>query len=92
MISSREAFWACVVVIVGVAMAFTYTHGRPLYVVREPPAGTRPVWRFWSPAGQCHFYTISERERDKLIEQYADRWIYEGPAFYAWPVPPEPNQ
>jgi len=67
-------------------------NGRPLYVLQNPPAGAQPVYRFWSPAGQCHFYTISERERDKLIEQYADRWTYEGPAFYAWPVPPEPNQ
>lgn len=65
---------------------------RPLYVVSNPAVEPKIVWRFWSPVGRCHFYTISERERDKLREKYADKWTFEGPAFMAYPVPVEPNQ
>lgn len=48
-------------------------------------AGLAPVYRFWSDKLSAHFYTISETEKDKLIEKYADTWRYEGIAFYAYP-------
>ena len=46
--------------------------------------GLGPVYRFWSPAGSKHFYTISGSERDKLIGKFADVWLFEGIAYYAF--------
>jgi len=43
-----------------------------------------PVYRFWSPVLVAHFYTISERERDKVIDMYPHVWTYEGIAWYAY--------
>jgi hypothetical protein len=42
------------------------------------------VYRFWSPVTGRHFYAIDEAERDKLINEYANVWTYEGPAFKAF--------
>jgi len=49
-----------------------------------------PVYRFWSPVLVAHFYTISESERDKLINIYPHVWTYEGIAFYAYPEGQQP--
>jgi hypothetical protein len=49
-----------------------------------------PVYRFWSDTIKTHFYTISEGEKQKLINQYADVWVYEGIAFYAYPSGSQP--
>jgi hypothetical protein len=46
--------------------------------------GALPVYRFWSPVLLSHFYTISEREKDKLIDLYPDVWTFEGIAFFAF--------
>jgi hypothetical protein len=46
---------------------------------------TLPVYRFWSPTSESHFYTISESEKNKLINRYSDAWTYEGIVFYAYP-------
>ena len=51
---------------------------------------TVPVYRFWSGILNAHFYTISESERDKLINDYPDVWTYEGPKFFAWPAGRQP--
>jgi len=45
---------------------------------------SKPVHRFWSGKLASHFYTISEAEKNKLIDEYADAWTYEGPVFYAY--------
>ncbi len=50
----------------------------------------RPVHRFWSLQLGTHFYTMQEREKDKLIESYPDSWAYEGVAFYAYPEGQQP--
>jgi hypothetical protein len=50
----------------------------------------RPVHRFWSERLTGHFYTISEREKNKLINEYAGIWTYEGIAFYAYPEGQQP--
>ncbi len=42
-----------------------------------------PVYRFWNEQTNTHFYTISEEEKDHLIETYY-QFIFEGPAFYAY--------
>ena len=46
--------------------------------------GLGPVYRFWSPTKSKHFYTMTARERDKLITQYKGIWQLEGEAYYAF--------
>jgi hypothetical protein len=48
------------------------------------PAETLPVHRFWSDALGSHFYTIDKAEKDKLIQDYAHVWKYEGVVWYAF--------
>jgi hypothetical protein len=50
----------------------------------------KPVYRFWSDKLSSHFWTISEAEKDALIERYASVWAYEGPVFYAYPEGSQP--
>jgi len=49
------------------------------------PAGTSPVYRFWSAGTSAHFYTISETEKDALIRDYPGVLTFEGIAWYAYP-------
>ena len=49
-----------------------------------------PVYRFWSDRLSAHFYTISETERDKIINEYSHVWTYEGIVFYAYPAGSQP--
>jgi hypothetical protein len=49
---------------------------------------TVPVYRFWSGTLNAHFYTASEAERVKLLNNYSQTWAYEGIAFYAYPHSP----
>jgi hypothetical protein len=49
------------------------------------PSDTNAVYRFWSDTLNCHFYTISETEKNKLITNYSHVWTYEGIAWYAYP-------
>ncbi len=63
----------------------TYAAGGDAFVVKISFGTLVPVYRFWSPANQRHFYTISEAERDKLINNYPDEiWTYEGPVYRAF--------
>jgi hypothetical protein len=43
--------------------------------------GLSDVYRFWAPDLGSHFYTIDERERDELIKEYPDVWVFEGVDF-----------
>jgi len=54
------------------------------YPAGSQPAETLPVYRFWSATLRCHFYTISETEKNKLLSQYSRTWAYEGIAWYAY--------
>lgn len=48
------------------------------------PAGHNPVYRFWSDQKQGHFYTISEAEKQSVIDDYDDFvWKYERIAYCA---------
>jgi uncharacterized protein YkwD len=48
-------------------------------------AGSTPIYRFWSPQNQTHFYTASAQERDVIISSYPARiWTYEGIAYRAF--------
>jgi len=51
----------------------------------DQPPDTNAVYRFWSDTLNCHFYTISETEKNKLITNYSHVWTYEGIAWYAYP-------
>jgi uncharacterized repeat protein (TIGR02543 family) len=51
---------------------------------------TVPVYRFWAPAIASHFYTISESEKNKLVERFSDIWKFEGVYFYAYPADNKP--
>jgi predicted outer membrane repeat protein len=53
--------------------------------------GLGPVYRFWSPTKNKHFYTMTARERDKLLTQYRETWELEGEAYYAFYQPVEEN-
>jgi len=53
------------------------------FCVGEQPADALPVHRFWSGRLGSHFYTQSETEKDKLINDSAHTWTYEGIAWYA---------
>jgi len=55
------------------------------YAAGQPPAGTMPVYRFWSGSLGAHFYTTSDTERFKLVSSYAGVWAYEAAAWYAYP-------
>jgi hypothetical protein len=48
------------------------------------PVGTVPVYRFWSGSTGKHFYTISEAEKQMLIDQFSFIWTLEGVAWYAY--------
>ena len=50
----------------------------------QPPEAI-PVYRLWSDSLSCHFYTMSQAEKDKLLNNYPGVWSYEGIAWYAFP-------
>jgi hypothetical protein len=50
----------------------------------DQASGLTPVYRFWSAALSRHFFTIREAERDKLINNYASVWAFEGIAYYVF--------
>jgi hypothetical protein len=63
-----------------------WTYEGPVYRVFGAlnDGGLKAVYRFWSELLSAHFYTISEAERDYLLNNYANAWTYEGPVFYAY--------
>jgi hypothetical protein len=56
--------------------------GYDYWVVKVSPAPS-PIYRFWSPAYNGHFFTISASERDHINATWPDVWGYEGPAMKA---------
>ena len=42
------------------------------------------MYRFWSNTYSRHFFTISETNKNTLINDYGNIWTYEGIAFYAY--------
>ncbi len=58
--------------------------GPRFYAFETQIRGTSPVYRFWSEQYLGHFYTISEDEKNYVLETWPDVWKYEGPAFYAY--------
>jgi Repeat of unknown function (DUF5648) len=60
----------------GVAF-YAYPDGRQ-------PKGTKPVYRFSNEMSGGQFYTISEHEKDWLLKNYRDIFIFEGIGFHAY--------
>jgi hypothetical protein len=56
------------------------------YGIAQHPLGTLPVYRFWKPSGNTHFFTIRESEKDKLIALFSHIVTFEGIAWYAYAV------
>jgi hypothetical protein len=54
------------------------------YPPAKAPTGSQPVYHFWSEKLARHFYTISESEKQTLVDQYSKTWHYEGIAWYAF--------
>lgn len=50
----------------------------------EPEATPVPIYRFWSPTFQGHFYTADEAEREKIVSTWKKDWTYEGPRYSAF--------
>ena len=65
----------------------TWTYEGEVFYAYPPgsqPAGTKPVYRFWSDVLETHFYTISEAEKAYVEATWPDAWTYEGIAWYAY--------
>jgi hypothetical protein len=71
----------------------TWTYEGPAFQAATTPdtPGLAPVYRFWSPQTQDHFYTISTGEKDMLVAKYSKVWKFEGVAFYAYPEGAQPT-
>ncbi len=56
------------------------------YAIDQHPIDTLPVYRFWKPQGNTHFYTMKESEKQKLIDEYSLIYTYERAVWYAYAV------
>lgn len=55
-------------------------------------SGLQPVYRFWSPVSDGHFYTIDPAERQTIAAADPEaQWQAEGIAFYAFPADRAPE-
>ncbi len=43
-----------------------------------------PIYRFWSPVFNGHFFTRNETEKNNIINQLSAYWTYEGVAYNAY--------
>ena len=55
------------------------------YIYDDMSNQTAPIYRFWSPIFQNHFYTISQVERDYVRATWPFAWSYEEISYYAYP-------
>lgn len=51
----------------------------------------KPVYRFHGVSQDVYFYTISESEKNRLVQDFSHAWTYEGIAFYAFPSGQQPT-
>jgi len=64
------------------SLGYSY-EGRAFYVSFITGTGLVPVWRFYNPVSQDHFYTANPSEKNSLINPNSG-YNYEGIAFYAY--------
>ncbi len=65
----------------------TWTYEGVAYCADASQNGTNtPLYRFWSPRLQGHFFTADSAEKDYIISHYdTNTWTYEGVAYYVEP-------
>jgi hypothetical protein len=65
------------------------SEGKAFYVYPDgrQPAGTKPVYRLWSDALGAYFYTMSETEKDELVNAKPSAWTLVDIAWYAYEAP-----
>jgi hypothetical protein len=61
------------------------SEGPVFYVPIGNPAGTIPVYRFYSDGLKVHLFTVDENEMNHLIDTAGDVWNFEGVAYHAYP-------
>ncbi len=66
------------------ASAQTSAKASGVVAMDADPAATVPIYRFWSPTFQGHFYTADPVERDKIISQWSRDWVFEGQRYSAY--------
>jgi hypothetical protein len=55
------------------------------YAEADAAAGLLPVYGFWSPVLDRHFYSLLDAERKTIVEDESEnQWLGEGVAFYAF--------
>ncbi len=54
------------------------------YPEGQQSGDAQPVYRFWRPANNAHFYTINKTEKDTVMKRYRDVYVFEGSVFYAY--------
>lgn len=54
------------------------------YPPERAPVGSKPVYHFWSEKYSRHFYTISEAERQHIIDKFSNVWTERGIAWHAF--------
>jgi hypothetical protein len=54
------------------------------YAFASKASNTLPVYRFWNQQTGSHFYTISETEKNSLINDYSHVFVFEDAVFYAF--------
>lgn len=59
--------------------------GVAFYALKYPLYNAKPVFRFYSPKTYSHFFTISETEKDQIIQTIPETDLkYDGVAWYAF--------
>jgi len=54
------------------------------YPPNRAPVGSKPIYRFWSDRLGHHSYATSESEKQRLVDNSAQGWTFEGIAWYAF--------
>jgi hypothetical protein len=57
----------------------------------DPAGGRIPVYHFWSPTLQTHFFTIAAQEKQYLIDTWPYIWTFEGISYFTSPQGSDPN-
>jgi surface antigen len=58
--------------------------GKTGVICVQPTSIGEPVYRFYHNSLGFHFYTISEDEKNYILNTWPDDWAYEGIAWYAY--------
>ncbi|MBN1507281.1 MAG: leucine-rich repeat domain-containing protein [Sedimentisphaerales bacterium] len=53
--------------------------------------GTAPVYRFWSPVLESHFFTTGAEEKQTLVDVFSGIWTFEGIAYFTLMEARDPN-